>query len=366
MADFPPSQDDLNPPPQASDTPLDAGSQALAEALKSSFAIVKFVMGALLIIFLGSGIFVVKPQQQGIILRFGKPVGVGEAALLKPGLHFSLPYPIDSHEIVSITGIQQVKSTVGWYATTAAQEAAGTEPQVGPTSPLNPMVDGYALSADNNILHTRATLTYRINDPVTYIFNFVNASNSIQNALDNALLATASRFNVDDVLTRDVAAFSEAVRRKVSQLVALQKLGVLVEGCTVQSIPPRQLKGAFVNVLNAEVNRSKLIYDARSYENQTISKASADAKGRINLAESERTRIVNDVASQADRFNHVLPTYRANPGLFVQQRLNETFGRVLPNLQDKIFLSEGADGNSKELRILLNREPPKPKTEENK
>jgi|ERR1043166_4443040 membrane protease subunit HflK len=361
-----PDDPNLNPPQGSPDTPLDAGSQALAEALKSSFAIVKVVMVLLVIIFLGSGIFTVRPQQQGIILRFGKPVGQGEAALLKPGLHFSLPYPIDSHEIVSITGIQQVKSTVGWYATTAAQEAAGTEPQVGSATPLNPMVDGYALTADNNIIHTRATLTYRISDPVTYIFSFVNASNSIQNALDNALLATASRFNVDDILTRDVAAFSEAVRRKVAQLVELQKLGVIVEGCTVQSMPPRQLKDAFANVLKAEVNRSTLIYNARSYENQTVSKASADAQGRINLAESERARIVNDVASQADRFNDVLPRYRANPNLFVQQRLNETFGRVLPNLQDKIFLSEGADGNSKELRLLLNREPPKPKTEENK
>jgi membrane protease subunit HflK len=357
---------ELNPPPGSPETPLDAGSQALSEALKSSFAIVKVLMAFLFLLFLGSGMFIVRPQQQGIILRFGRPVGQGEAALLKPGLHFSLPYPIDSHEIVSILGIQQVKSTVGWYATTPAQEAAGLESQVAPTSPLNPMVDGYALTADNNIIHTRATLTYRINDPVTYRFNFVNASNSIQNALDNALLATASQFNVDDILTREVAAFSEAVRRKVTQLMDQQKLGVIVEGCTVQSMPPRQLKTAFVNVLNAEVNRSKLIYDARSYENQTISKASADAQGRINLAESERARIVNDVASQADRFNDVLPKYRANPTLFVQQRLNETFARVLPGLQDKIFLSEGADGNSKELRLLLNREPPKAKTDENK
>ena len=77
-------------------------------------------------------------------------------------------------------------------------------------------------------------------------------------------------------------------------------------------------------------------------------------------------RLVNDVASQADRFNDVVPKYRANPDLFVQQRLSETLGRVLPNVRDKIFLTEGADGKSKELRLLLNREPPKAKTEETK
>jgi membrane protease subunit HflK len=366
MADFPNLDDDLNKAPGSTETPMDAGSQALSEALRSSFAIVKIVMVVLFVVFVCSGFFTVGPQQRAIILRLGRPLGEGEQALLGPGLHFSLPYPIDEHEIVSISGIQQVKSTVGWYATTPAQEAAGTEPPVYPTSPLNPAVDGYALTADNNIVHVRATLTYQINEPKRYVFGFVNASNAIQNALDTALLATASRFNVDAILTRDVAAFNEAVFRRADDLIKKQDLGILVKQCTVQSIPPRQLKDAFANVLKAEVNRGQLLNAARSYENQTLSKAAADARSRINLAQSERARLVNDVASQADRFNDVLPKYRANPDLFVQQRLSESLGRILPNVQDKIFLTESADGNSKELRLLLNREPPKAKTEETK
>src|SRR5438094_904263 len=130
-----------NPDSLPPETPLDAGSQALSEALRSSFAIVKVVMVILLAVFLASGFFTVGPQQRAIILRLGRPIAQGEQALLGPGLHFSLPYPIDAHEIVSITGIQQVKSTVGWYATTPAQEAAGTEQPVSPGSPLNPAVD---------------------------------------------------------------------------------------------------------------------------------------------------------------------------------------------------------------------------------
>src|SRR3954464_2694254 len=117
-------------------TPLDSGSQALSEALRSSFAVVKFVMVILLLVFLGSGIFQVKEGTRAILLRFGKPVGTGESALLKPGLHWSWPYPIDDHVIVSITGIQKVISTAGWYATTPAMRAAGVEPPAGGT--LNP------------------------------------------------------------------------------------------------------------------------------------------------------------------------------------------------------------------------------------
>ena len=99
--------------PARPETPVDAGSQALAEALRSSFAIVRFVMIVLLLVFLASGFFQVGPQERGIILRFGKPVGEGEKVLLGPGLHFGFPAPIDEVKKVSITGIQKVESTIG-------------------------------------------------------------------------------------------------------------------------------------------------------------------------------------------------------------------------------------------------------------
>jgi len=318
----------------------------------------------LVLLFLASGFFTVGPQERAIILRFGRAQGEGEKALLLPGLHWSFPYPIDESIRVSISGLQQVRSSVGWYAVTPEQELSGAEPPAGAT--LNPIAEGYALTGDANIIHTKATLTYRIKDPVRYVFSFVNASNAVQNALDNALLRAASRFRVDDVLTRDIAGFQEVVRRQVTQSAEQQDLGILVEQCAVQSVPPRQLKDAFANVLKAEVTRSKVLNEARGSENQVTNKASADAESRINLAQSDRARLVSDVGAQAERFQEILPQYQDHPALFAQQRLTETLGRVLTNVQDKIFLADSADGKPKELRLLLNREVPKPVTEEKK
>jgi modulator of FtsH protease HflK len=364
MAEHPHPHDEGTGRPPELERPVDAGSQALAEALRSSFGIVKFVMVLLLLLFILSGVFVVGPQERAIVLRLGKPVGAGEKALLLPGLQWSFPYPIDDHVKVSISGLQKVTSTVGWFATTPEQELAGTEPPAGPT--LNPSIDGYALTADNNIIHTRATLTYFIQDPVRYVFNFVSASNAVQSAVDNALLYSASHFNVDDILSRDVAGFQEAVRKRATELVEKQDLGIVVEQLTVQSIPPRQLKDAFANVLKAEVNSKKVLNEAHSKENEILSKANADAESVVNNAKSDRVRYVNETASQAKRFQDLLPKYRENPSLFVQKHLTETLGRVFTNAQDKIFVSEGADGNSKEVRLLLNRELPKPSSEEAK
>jgi membrane protease subunit HflK len=357
MADHVHSHDELPQPDRGPNTPVDAGSQALSEALRSSFSIVKVAMALLVLLFLGSGFFTVGPQEEAIILRFGRPVGQGQSALLGSGFHWSFPYPIDDHIKVPIAGKQEVRSTVGWYAVTPEQELAGTEPPAGPS--LNPAVDGYALTADNNIIHTRVTLTYRINDPIRYVFSFVNSSNAVQNALDNALIHAAAHYTVDDALYRDVLGFREAVLKRATEIIRDQDLGVVIEQCSVQSVPPRQLKEAFANVLRAEVNRSKVLNEARSYENQVLSKASADSASRTNLAESDRARLVNDVASRADQFQQLLPKYSENPSLFVQQRLTETLGRVFTNAQDKIFIAEAANGRPRQLRALINREPPK-------
>ncbi|HVV02140.1 MAG TPA: protease modulator HflK [Verrucomicrobiae bacterium] len=347
------------PPPP--DLPVDSGSQALAEALQSSFGIVKIVMAVLVIVFLASGFFKVGPNEQAIILRLGKPVGEGNKALLGPGAHWSWPYPIDDHIKVSVRSVQQAVSTTAWYATTPEQELAGTEPPAGPS--LNPAVDGYALTSDENIVHTRATLTYHINDPIRFLFNFVNASNAIQNALDDALLFATAHYKVDDIITRDILGFNEAVQKRVTELVTKADLGITVDQCTVKSIPPRQqqVKDAFDSVLKAEVTRSKVLNEARSYANQVLSKASADAESRVNLAETERDQMVKDVTSRAAQFEALLPKYEQNPKLFVQQRFSETMSRVLTNVQDRILVPEGA-----ELRYDLNRELPKPKPEEQK
>ena len=80
------SEPNPNQPPPAED----AGSQALADALRSSFFIVKIIMVALVLVFLGSGFFTVGPQEQAIKLRLGKPVGEGGAGAAWPRLSLGL------------------------------------------------------------------------------------------------------------------------------------------------------------------------------------------------------------------------------------------------------------------------------------
>jgi membrane protease subunit HflK len=355
-------------------TPDDSSSQALAEALRSSFTIVKVAMLLMVLAFFGSGFFKVGPGEQAIILRFGRPVGEGTKALLGSGLHWSYPYPIDEVVRIPISEIQSVDSTVGWYFMSREQEITfktiGAEPPAGPS--LNPAIDGYAITADRNIIHTRATLYYRIEDPIravfgfstgtNLVFNLAGISNAVQNVLNNALLYTAAQFKVDDILTRNVAGFRDAVLRRVADLIAQEQLGIVVDQCEVQSAPPRQLREVFTHVTAARENRNKLLNEAHSYENQVLSKSGAQASTITNEAVAARARLVQSVTAEAKRFADLRPKYESNPELFVQQTLVQAMGPILTNVQDKILLPQRADGKPRELRLMLNREPPQPKT----
>ena len=338
----------------------DSSTQALSDALKSSFLVVRVVMAGLIVLFFASGIFTVGPQEVAIKLLFGASTGKGEAALLKPGLHWSFPFPIN--EIVKIPKdqVHTVISSAGWYPVTPQQELAGQETPAGAT--LNPAADGYTLTADGNIMHVKATLRYRINDPEAYVFHFAAVSNLVQNALNNALHHASGQFTVDKATRQDIAGFKEKLMNRVQQLVAAQNLGIEFDprGCDVVAIPPRQVKAAFDAVLEAENDKRKAINTAEGDANTIRTKAEAEADAIRNAGRADATRIVQSAKADADYFLARLPEFTSNPQLFRDRRLTETMATVLGNAQEKYFLVERTDGTPRELRILLNREPLKP------
>jgi membrane protease subunit HflK len=355
--DQPPAQPAPSPAPTATAPTAveDAGAQALAEALRSSFAIIRLVMVALVIVFLGSGVFTVGSQERAIILRLGKVVGQGEAALLGPGFHWAWPYPIDEVDKIPIGQIQSVRSSVGWYAVEPGADPLTNAPIS--TLSLNPATDGYTLSAEGNIMHVWATLRYRITDPVKYHFGFTNAATVVTNILDNAILFASARYKVDDAYRLDRNGFTEKVLARVDQLIAQQDLGVTREQSEVIARPPYALKEVFDQVGTAEQSSSTTNNAARSEADKIVSEARSTAATRVSAAENERIRFVDLIDSEAKTFLALLPRYEENPRLFLEQRQMEALLRALTNSQDKILVVDRADGKPRQLRIQLNREP---------
>jgi membrane protease subunit HflK len=346
----PPQPAPAGPPPSSFD---DASSTALAEALSSSFRILKVVMVGLVLFFLGSGMFIVEPNEVVVKLRFGKPTGIGRSQLLQPGWHWAWPYPINEKVRIRIGQSQTVTSTAGWYAMTPEMQARNEEPQ--PAGFLRPDADGYTLTADGNILHVLATIKYRITDPLRYTFDFASAPEILTNIVNNAIFYAAARFTADAALYKDKGGFRDAVIGRVQQKIDQLNLGITLEPSDVETKAPADVRAAFVSVNNAEQARSTEISRALSYRDQTLNTAAGQARAIVNAGLVSSNRLVAAITATARAFEDQLPSYRANPDLFKQRWLANRLRNVLTNATDKFTLPEGFD----ELRLQLSREPEK-------
>lgn len=337
----------------------DAGTQALAEALKSSFVLVKIALALLVVYFCGSNFFTVPQNERAVVLRFGRPVGHGEEAVLGPGFHLAWPYPIDEVVRIPAQQILSASSTMGWH-----RQERGPAAQTPPPR-LNPLLDGYAVTGDGNIIHAQAQLRYRVVEPVRFYFGFTNAMALVTNALNNALFHAAAQFTVDDALRLNLPALKERVLARVEQLAREQELGIVVEQLDLVTAPPRQVKAAFDEVTAAESELHTRVNEAQAYANGVMARAQGEASARRNAAEADRNRLVAEVESEARNFSDLLasPSYRQNPALLTTRLQVETLGRVMTNAQDKFFLPARADGRPREVRLQLNREPQRLKAE---
>lgn len=346
----PPSPPSYVPPPPP---PEEAGSQALSEALRSSFFIVKIIMVGLVVLFLASGFFTVGPQQQAVVLRLGKPVGEGQHALLNPGFHFAFPSPIDEVIYVTNTTLHTADSTVGWFLTPEERNRGASEPMMG--NSLNPATTSYALSADTNIVHVMGTLRYRITDPIHFLFDFADAPFFITNALNNALIYAATQFPVDDILTSNRLAFRELVTERVRELTESEHLGIYADQVDVDMLPPLSLRAKFDAVVGASATRDKLIKQAQSYATNTLAAARGQAAVRVNVASADREREVRNVEAEADAFAKQRPDFERNPQLFQRIRQMMVLAEVYSNAQDRII-----EPKANELRLQLSRPPKEP------
>lgn len=337
-------------PPPAGPNPEDSSSRAMSEALQSSFILVKIMMGILVIVFMGSGLFIVKSGEQAIKLRFGKPVG----GLLGPGMHWAFPAPIDEVKKVSLGMRQEAASTIGMPVDPSSQRVEET-----PTTPrneLNPAVDGYTLTADTNIIHARASVTYKISDPVRFIFGLTNAPGFVTNALNNALIYASSRFTVDEMLTTKPAAFTESVEARLRQLADQQDLGISVEKVFTFPYAPAKLKGVFEAVTTTDTEADQTNKAALTYATTVIADAQAKAYAITNSARVTAESYVNTVKIEATNFLALLEQFNRNPSYYTEARRTEAISQALANAKVWNINQRNSKG-TREIWLQLNPKP---------
>lgn len=346
----------------------DAGSRALADSLKSSEWIVKGVLVILVLFLVRSLFFVVPAQETAVILRFGKPVKSGDSILLDPGLHWRFPSPVDDIVRIKLNELQTIESSTGMFSLLESERTAMLTsdfiPEGNPS--LVPGKDGYTMTKDGNIIHINAIMRYRVLDAERFAFGFSNATNLVQNILNNAACHATLLFDVDQALRSESNALRETITSYVQKHIDAYNLGISVEQMIIETYSPLILRTKFLEALNKSQDRNRILNEARGYAQKTVAQAKGMAASIVAKSEADKLKLVEEVKSEANEFDLLYPKFSSNPGLFLDRLFLQNLAEVSRRSREKFVFKSALEGKTQELRINLNRRPVAPERVGNK
>ena len=285
-------------------------------------AILLLVVGAWFVL---SAFYVVGPDEEGVIRRFGKWVRTEPS-----GLHFKFPYPIEKIDLPKVTQVQEI--SVGRI-----------------------LKEAKMLTGDENILLVEVRVQYKIKDAAQYLFNVRNVEETIKDATESALRQTIGSHPIDDPLTEKKAEIMDEIQLLLQEMLDDYECGIDIRQVQLQDVnPPQEVDFAFKDVQSAKEEKEQLINEALGYQNDVIPKARGGAEKLIREAEAYREERIKRAEGDASKFRSVLAEYRKAKNVTEKRLYLETMEQILPGIE-KVILDEKA-GNLLNILPLGNLE----------
>ena len=279
----------------------------------------------LIFIWLMTGWYIVRPNEVGLNLRFGKYIGkTGE------GLNYNWPYPIGSVIKPQVTNV--ITTEVGFRTVESVRTSRQTD--VGEESLM--------LTGDENIVDIDVIVQWQIDPgaPEAYVFNIQDPPGTVKAVAESAMREVIGRRNIQPVLTTDRAAIETEVRQLMQDTLNTYQAGVLIRLVQLQKVdPPQQVIDAFRDVQAARADQERLRNQAETYANQVVPEARGRAAQLVQSAEAFKDQTVAEARGQISRFNSVYEQYKNAPDVTRERLFLETMERVFGGM-DKVILDQ--------------------------
>jgi membrane protease subunit HflK len=281
-------------------------------------------LGVFLLIGLFSSYYTVSPESEAVVQRFGK-----FKEIAKPGLHFKLPYGIDTATIVPVR--RQLKLEFGFSS------AGSTNPDQGSESPE---LERDMVTGD---LNAAQVIQYSISSPQDYLFQVRRPGATLRDLTQGVMSEVVGDRTVDEVLTIGRTEIETEALIRLKVLLEKLNMGVVVEQVQLKNVhPPAPVQRSFDEVNRAQQEREQMINEANGEYNKVIPRAKGLADQRISGAEGFAVQRVNEAEGDVARFKELLVQYDKAPAITKQRLYLETMNEVLPKLGSKIILDEDA------------------------
>jgi membrane protease subunit HflK len=272
--------------------------------------------------------FQVKPDELGVVLRFGQAVRTAP-----PGLHFRLPYPIEEVRLPKVT--RQNIIEIGRRSATSARGG----PSAGDSTLM--------LTADENVVDLMFVVYWRIRpDKVEdYLFNIQNAELTVREVAESSMREVVGQSNLQSLLTEGRAKTEAAVRNLMQTLLDTYGAGVRIDQIQLREVdPPQSVIAAFRDVQAARADKEKLQTEAQTYADQIVPRAKGEAERTLAAAQGYREQVINEATGQASRFRQVYDEYKKAPDVTRRRMFLEMQERVLTGADKIILDNKGGSG----------------------
>lgn len=277
-----------------------SGSGGFQPDMKNAGASIGLIIGIVIIVWLGTGIFIVREGQQAVVTRFGKFEKIAYA-----GFNWRLPYPIERHESVFVTQIRSAdvgRDTI--IKSTGLRESA-------------------MLTEDENIVEIKFAVQYRLSDARAWLFESRNPEGAVIQAAETAVREVVGKMRMDTALAEERDQIAPRVRALMQQILDRYKVGVDVVAINLQQggvRPPEQVQAAFDDVLKAGQERERVKNEAEAYANDVVPRAVGAASRLKEEADAYKAKIVAQAEGDAQRFASLQAEYQKAP-LVTRDRL---------------------------------------------
>ena len=280
--------------------------------MKSAGIGASLIAGVAVLIWLGTGFFIVQEGQQAVITQFGK-----YNSTVGAGFNWRLPYPVQRHELVVVTQIRSVdvgRDTV--IKATGLRESA-------------------MLTLDENIVEIKFAVQYRLSDARAYLFESKDPANAVVQAAETAVREVIGKMKMDSALSDERDQIAPRVRTLMQTILDRYKVGVEVVGINLQQSgvrPPEQVQAAFDDVLKAGQERERSKNEAQAYANNVIPRAVGSASRLKEESEAYKAQVVAQAQGDAQRFKSVLTEYQKAPQVTRDRMYIDTMQQVYSNV----------------------------------
>ena len=289
---------------------------------------------ALLVGWMGSGLYAVEPEELAVVKRFGR---VTDPAV-PSGIHWRLPWPVETHEKFETTTVY--KMGVGMITRDYLRGIASPEEL------------SLWLTGNTNIVSVKLMIQYSVVDLPKFLYRMEGPQFLMARLAEAALTDVVGGMDVDQVLTVARPEIARAVRERTQDRLDEIGLGITVVSVNLLSVdPPSQVIDVFRDVSNAAADRERIINEANGYANSIVPRARGEASWIEQRGQAERDAAIAKATGESARFLSVLREYRKAPSATRKRLYLETLETVMPKVRPYV-IDLGAGTDRFDLRIL--------------